>query len=125
MSEYSHPVILGALGMALNSFCQTNLGINLVSWVSEKKATSSSTEQINAKTLKERQKNSTSRVKWRYDFNQVTWSYSQVWWDWERWERELDWMSLNGVNIALAHVGQEAIWERVFQRLLKGDYDDA
>ncbi len=27
-------------------------------------------------------------------------------WDWLRWEREIDWMALQGVNIALAYTGQ-------------------
>lgn len=42
-----------------------------------------------------------------------THSYSFVWWDWARWEWELDWMALNGINLALAWSGQEAIWQRV------------
>lgn len=42
-----------------------------------------------------------------------THSYSYVWWDWARWEKEIDWMALNGLNLALAWNGQEAIWERV------------
>ena len=34
--------------------------------------------------------------------NTCTHSYSASWWDWERWEREIDWMALNGVNLPLA-----------------------
>lgn len=26
-------------------------------------------------------------------------------WDWERWEREIDWMALNGINLPLAFTG--------------------
>lgn len=37
-----------------------------------------------------------------------------VWWDWERWEQELDWMALSGINTFLAFVGQESIWEKLF-----------
>ena len=44
-------------------------------------------------------------------------SYSFVWWDWDRWEREIDWMALNGINLALAFTGQEAIWQRVYLRM--------
>lgn len=36
-----------------------------------------------------------------------------MWWDWARWEQEIDWMALNGINLALAWSGQEAIWQRV------------
>ncbi|PIA33951.1 hypothetical protein AQUCO_03900072v1, partial [Aquilegia coerulea] len=41
--------------------------------------------------------------------------HSYVWWDWERWEKELDWMALQGINLPLAFTGQEAIWEKVFK----------
>ena len=36
-----------------------------------------------------------------------------VWWDWERWEREIDWMAMNAINLPLAFNGQEEIWRRV------------
>ncbi|KAJ8432286.1 hypothetical protein Cgig2_028548 [Carnegiea gigantea] len=39
---------------------------------------------------------------------------SFVWWDWERWEKEIDWMALQGINLPLAFTGQEAIWQKVF-----------
>lgn len=54
-----------------------------------------------------------STRRYRYYQNVCTHSYSFVWWDWARWERELDWMALNGINLALAWSGQEAIWQRV------------
>ncbi|XP_045842111.1 alpha-N-acetylglucosaminidase [Meles meles] len=55
--------------------------------------------------------------RYRYYQNVCTHSYSFVWWDWARWERELDWMALNGINLALAWSGQEAIWQRVYLAL--------
>ncbi|MBR6286979.1 MAG: alpha-N-acetylglucosaminidase N-terminal domain-containing protein, partial [Bacteroidaceae bacterium] len=30
----------------------------------------------------------------RYDFNYCTFSYSMAFWNWERWEKEIDWMAL-------------------------------
>ncbi|KAI8545871.1 hypothetical protein RHMOL_Rhmol07G0071100 [Rhododendron molle] len=53
-------------------------------------------------------------VPWNYYQNVVTSSYSYVWWDWERWEKEIDWMALQGINLPLAFTGQETIWQRVF-----------
>lgn len=53
----------------------------------------------------------------RYYQNVCTSSYSFVWWDWARWEKEIDWMALNGINMPLAFTGQEAIWQRVFLTL--------
>lgn len=53
-------------------------------------------------------------VPWNYYQNVVTSSYSYVWWEWERWEKEIDWMALQGINLPLAFNGQEAIWQKVF-----------
>ncbi|XP_039131120.1 alpha-N-acetylglucosaminidase-like [Dioscorea cayenensis subsp. rotundata] len=55
-------------------------------------------------------------VPWNYYQNAVTSSYSMAWWDWERWEKEIDWMALQGINLPLAFNGQEAIWQKVFQK---------
>lgn len=55
--------------------------------------------------------------KYRYYMNVCTVSYSAAWWDFSRWEREIDWMALNGINLPLAFTGQEYIWEAVFESL--------
>ncbi|DAA18476.1 alpha-N-acetylglucosaminidase precursor [Bos taurus] len=55
--------------------------------------------------------------RYRYYQNVCTQSYSFLWWDWARWEQEIDWMALNGINLALAWSGQEAIWQRVYLAL--------
>lgn len=60
---------------------------------------------------------------YRYYLNYCTFSYSMAWWDWERWEREIDWMALNGINMPLAITGQEAIWKRVYARMGLSDED--
>ena len=48
--------------------------------------------------------------KYRSAFNYCTFSYTMVWWDWARWERELDHMALSGVNLPLMTVGLEGVW---------------
>ncbi|KAJ0965488.1 hypothetical protein J5N97_026626 [Dioscorea zingiberensis] len=65
-------------------------------------------------------------VAWSYYQNAVTSSYSMAWWDWERWEKEIDWMALQGINLPLAFNGQEAIWQKVFQKfnISNSDLDD-
>ncbi|KAF5792800.1 putative alpha-N-acetylglucosaminidase [Helianthus annuus] len=55
-------------------------------------------------------------VPWNYYQNAVTSSYTFAWWDWERWEKEIDWMALQGINMPLAFTGQEAIWQKVFAK---------
>lgn len=54
---------------------------------------------------------------WTYYGNQVTPSYSQAWWTWERWEQELDWMAMRGVTLLATLGGQEELWWRVYGRL--------
>lgn len=45
----------------------------------------------------------------RVFMNYATFGYSCVWWDWERWEREIDFMAMNGINMPLSFVGTEAV----------------
>ncbi|XP_070582763.1 alpha-N-acetylglucosaminidase [Erythrolamprus reginae] len=59
----------------------------------------------------------TSPNRFRFYQNVCTYSYSFVWWSWDRWEQEIDWMALHGINMALAFTGQEAIWQRVYLSL--------
>jgi alpha-N-acetylglucosaminidase len=58
----------------------------------------------------------------RVYFNYCTLSYTAAWWDWTRWEREIDFMALNGINMPLAPVGLEAVW---YQTLLQYGFTDA
>ena len=52
----------------------------------------------------------------RYYFNTCTYGYSMVWWPWERWERELDWMAMQGVNTPLAMLGTEWAWRETLMK---------
>ncbi len=56
-------------------------------------------------------------LKLRYDFNYCTFSYSMAFWDWTRWQTEIDWMALHGVNLPLAVVGEECVWRNLLLRL--------
>lgn len=59
----------------------------------------------------------TSPYLFRYYLNVVTFGYTTPYWDWDRWEKELDWMALHGINMPLATVASEAIAERVWLQL--------
>ncbi|RHJ82758.1 alpha-N-acetylglucosaminidase [Parabacteroides sp. AM08-6] len=65
-------------------------------------------------TQKERRETS---MKYRYDLNYCTYSYTMAFWDWERWEKEIDWMALHGINIPLSVVGVETVWYNVLEKL--------
>ena len=58
----------------------------------------------------------------RVYFNYCTLSYTAAWWDWARWEREIDFMALNGVNMPLSPVGLEVVW---YETLLEFGFTDA
>lgn len=55
--------------------------------------------------------------KYRYDFNYCTYSYTMAFWDWSRWEQEIDWMALHGINLPLAMVGTDVVWRNVLIKL--------
>jgi len=52
-----------------------------------------------------------------YYFNVCTYGYTMPYWDWERWEKEIDWMVLHGINMPLTLVGYEAIIARVWKKM--------
>ncbi|MCP4218728.1 MAG: alpha-N-acetylglucosaminidase, partial [bacterium] len=58
-----------------------------------------------------------NRFKYRNFFNYCTFSYTMAWWDWEQWEKIIDYMALKGINMPLAITGQEAVWEEVLLKL--------
>jgi alpha-N-acetylglucosaminidase len=60
---------------------------------------------------------------YRYYLNYCTFSYTMSWWTWERWEKEIDWMALHGINLPLALTGQNAVWYRVYKELGFTDQD--
>ena len=63
---------------------------------------------------------------YRYCFNYCCFSYSMAWYDWDDWERVIDWMALHGVNMPLAVTGQESTWQTVYRDLgLTDDEIDA
>lgn len=58
-----------------------------------------------------------ARVQHRFFLNYCTFGYTMPWWEWKDWERLIDWMALNGINMPLAITGQEAIWYKVWKKL--------
>ncbi|MDQ8206384.1 alpha-N-acetylglucosaminidase [Coraliomargarita sp. SDUM461003] len=61
-------------------------------------------------------------LKRRTYFNYCTLSYTGAWWNWEnRWEREIDFMAMQGINHPLSVIGLEAVW---YETLLKYGFTD-
>jgi alpha-N-acetylglucosaminidase len=57
-----------------------------------------------------------AKVPMRFFLNYCTYGYTMPWWTWKDWERFIDWMALNGINMPLAITGQEAIWYNVWRK---------
>lgn len=58
-----------------------------------------------------------SPYEYRYYLNYCTYNYSMSWWDWQRWEKEIDWMALHGINMPLAITGEEYVWNEVYKEM--------
>ena len=95
--------IAAALNYYLKHFCHCN-----VSWNGNNLKFPATLPSTKRKIRK------TTPYQHRYYLNYCTFNYSMSWWNWERWQQEIDWMALNGINMPLAITGEEAIWQRVY-----------
>lgn len=59
-------------------------------------------------------------AKFRYYLNYCTFGYSMTSWTWKRWQQEIDWMALHGINMPLQIVGLEEVW-RLFLTMKDGE----
>ncbi len=66
-----------------------------------------------------------SSAAYRYDFNTCTFSYSMAFWTWERWQQEIDWMALHGINAPLNLVGLDVVTRNFLKELGMSDTDIA
>lgn len=62
---------------------------------------------------------------YRYYLNYCTFSYSMSVWTWERWEKEIDWMALHGINMPLQIVGLDVVWKRLLTEYYNYTSDEA
>jgi len=96
-----------AVATGINWYLQHYAGID-ISW-------NCPTASLPAKLPVVKEERHKSCVDYRYYLNFCTHSYSMAFWDWERWQQEIDWMALHGVNLPLAITGMEGVWRRVLE----------
>ena len=95
------------LNYYLNEICKVS-----VSWNSDNLANLSGLPEVDKKVRVE------SLYHYRYYLNYCTYDYTMMGWDWKRWEKEIDWMALHGVNLVLTAVyDQYAVWQNTLKRL--------
>lgn len=84
-----------------------DIGAVLISWEGNR---------INLpKTWPKYSKKQTTPFKYREYMNACTFGYTTPWWDWNRWEQEIDWMAFHGINLPTAMEGQEAAWQLLWK----------
>ncbi len=98
------------IAIGLNWYLKYYAGIHL-SWNGMTAELPESLPKVSTPVRKE------TNLSLRYDFNYCTYSYTMAFWDWERWEKEIDWMALHGINLPLAVVGQECLWKNMLEKL--------
>lgn len=57
----------------------------------------------------------TTSADYRYYLNFCTHSYTMAFWGWDRWQQEIDWMALHGINLPLVITGMECVWKDMLQ----------
>ena len=90
----------------LKNYCKTS-----VSWFADNQIVLPNKMPIFSGIIKNE-----ARVQNRFFLNYCTYGYTMPWWKWRDWERFIDWMALNGVNLPLAIAGQEKIWLNVWKK---------
>lgn len=98
----------GSMAMGLNYYLK-NYCLTTVSWYADDPVELPDTMPVVPVSVTVR-----AEVPQRFFLNYCTSGYSMPWWSWRDWERFIDWMALNGVNLPLATTGQEAIWYNVW-----------
>lgn len=59
----------------------------------------------------------TTPYRYRFAYNYCTLSYTMAFWDWQRWQREIDFLALNGYSHALVTAGLEKVWQETLREL--------
>ena len=58
-----------------------------------------------------------TECKYRYAYNYCTHSYSMAFWTRDQWQKEIDFLAMNGVNLVLDILGMEEVYRRFLTKL--------
>ena len=94
------------LNYYLNNYCNTTVSEYAAHPVEMPKVLPAVPEKVSV----------SAKVPYRFYLNYCTFGYTMPWWGWKEWERFIDWMALNGVNMPLAITGEEAVWQKVWRK---------
>ncbi|WP_279149852.1 alpha-N-acetylglucosaminidase [Muribaculum intestinale] len=100
-----------SMSVGLNNYLRRDLGVS-VSWFADDSVQVPDDIVIPATGYGAR-----AAVGERFFLNYCTFGYTMPYWNWGDWERFIDWMALNGINLRLAMTGQERTWQLTWRRL--------
>ena len=101
--------ITTGIGWYLNNYAHINIAWNSLNEKTVSGAAYADLSNIPVPTGTETR---TCDAKYRYYLNYCTFGYSMTTWTWKRWQQEIDWMALHGVNMPLQIVGLEEVWRK-------------
>ena len=97
---------LSALTTGIGWYLNHHANINLT-WNQPRTNMATATLPVPAST-----ETHTTSAEYRYYLNYCTFSYSMSTWTWDRWQEEIDWMALRGINMPLQIIGLEEVWRK-------------
>lgn len=100
--------ITTGIGWYLNNIANINIAWNLLNEKSQGEAYA----DLSDLPLPEAEEMHVCDAKYRYFLNYCTFGYSMTTWTWKRWQQEIDWMALHGINMPLQIVGLEEVWRQ-------------
>ena len=101
--------ITTGIGWYLNNYAHINIAWNSLN---EKTVSGDKYADLSNIPVPTGEEVRTSDAMYRYYLNTCTFGYSMTSWTWKRWQQEIDWMALHGINMPLQLVGMEEVWRK-------------
>ena len=101
--------ITTGIGWYLQNYAHINIAWNSLN---EKTADGGAYADLSDIPVPTGEETRTSDAMYRYYLNYCTFGYSMTTWTWKRWQQEIDWMALHGINMPLQIIGLEEVWRR-------------
>lgn len=99
--------ITAGIGWYLQNIAHINIAWNSLN---EKTVSGAAYADLSSIPVPTAEETHTSDAMYRYYLNTCAFGYSMTSWTWKRWQQEIDWMALHGVNMPLQLVGLEEVW---------------
>ena len=99
--------ITTGIGWYLQNYAHINIAWNSLN---EKTVSGDAYADLSSLPIPTSEETRTSDAMYRYYLNTCAFGYSMTSWTWKRWQQEIDWMALHGINMPLQLVGLEEVW---------------